>query len=299
MLNRTNDYFFAKVFGDPKHKFIALSLMNAVFETAGTETLADIEFVDRTMQPNSPDGKLSRLDILGRTADGVKVNVEMQVVNEHNIERRTLYYWAKLYADLARGQGYSELTRTVTINLLAFRALPDEECHSVYGLCNWRSGERLLEDMEIHFVELPKWKPSNLKAMKRLDRWLAYFTQKVSKEEMEEIAMREPAIREAMQAESLFTQSDIERREYEQREKAIRDYHSAMEAATRIGLEKGMEEGLEKGLEKGMEKGIEKGMEKAMEKIASNMLRMGLAMEVVQEATGMRLERLERLKAML
>lgn len=48
-INRTNDYVFAKIFGDSKRRDIALSLLNAVFEFEGTTQLDDIEFLDRTI----------------------------------------------------------------------------------------------------------------------------------------------------------------------------------------------------------------------------------------------------------
>ena len=90
---------------------------------------------------------------------------------------------------------------------------------------------------------MPKWNYKNIKEMKRLDRWLAYFTNRVTSEEMEAIVIREPAIQKAIEIESIFTKDQILRREYEQREKAIMDYNSAMSAATRIGYSKGHEEG--------------------------------------------------------
>lgn len=79
--------------------------------------------------------------------------------------------------------------------------------------------------------------------MKRLDRWLAYFTNRVTSEEMEAIVMGEPAIQKAIEIESLFTKDQILCREYEQREKAIMDYNSAMFASFRIGYNKGLEDG--------------------------------------------------------
>lgn len=274
-INRTNDYVFAKIFGDPKNKDIALSLINSVFEFEGTELIDDITFQDRTLMPEYEDGKLSRLDILGYTKKGEKVNIEMQVINEHNMERRTLYYWSKLYTNLEKGKNYSELTRTVTINILNFDLLPCDMYHSMYGLYNLQNQHLLTKDLEIHFIEMPKWQLRNAKEMKRLDRWLAYFTNKLSDEEMEAIVMREPAIQKAIQIESMFTTDQILRREYEQREKAIMDYNSAMTAARRIG---------------GKEREIE---------IALSMLKSNLPLEMISEHTKLSIISIQRLKEQL
>ena len=90
---------------------------------------------------------------------------------------------------------------------------------------------------------MPKTEVKSVREMKRLDRWMAYFSNKLTEKEMEELAMSEAAIQEALHAESLFMQSDIERRKYEQREKAIRDYESDMHSSREDGIQEGMHKG--------------------------------------------------------
>ena len=80
--------------------------------------------------------------------------------------------------------------------------------------------------------------------MKRLEKWLAYFSNKLNERETEELAMSEAAIKEAIQAEHIFMQSDVERWQYEQREKAMRDYLSAMTSSRDEGLQEGRREGI-------------------------------------------------------
>lgn len=283
-INRTNDRVFKTIFGNAAHKNITLSLINAIFEFEGTEQIADIEFLDRQFDPQYDRAKASILDIRGKTKEGIKLNIEMQVVNEKNFEKRTMYYWSKLYCDdLQKGQDYNDLTRTVAINILAFALLPCEAYHSMYGVYNVKTMHKLTEDMEIHIVEIPKWQMNSNKEMKRLDKWLAYFSNRVSKEEMEAISMSEPAIQEAINAESVFKQDERARYAYEQREKEIRDYRSAMNTARREGLEEGLERGLERGIEK----------------TAINLLRLGAELEVIEMATGLSKERLEKMKSTL
>lgn len=241
-INRTNDRVFKTIFGSEAHKKITLNLINAVFEFEGVEQIDDIEFLERQFDPKHEFAKLSILDIRSKTKDGVKINIEMQVVNEKNYRRRSLYYWAKLYCDdLQAGQNYNDLTSTIMINLLSFKLLDCEDYHSMYSVYNIKNMDQLSDDMKIHIVEIPKWKVKNIKEMKRLDKWLAYFSNKVSKEEMEAIAMSEPAIQEAIRAESIFTQDDRMRYEYQQREKEIRDYRSELESYKMEGIKEGKE----------------------------------------------------------
>ena len=130
----------------------------------------------------------------------------------------------------------------------------------MYGLYDIASGHRLTEDLEIHFLEIPKFHVKSVKEMKRLEKWLAYFSNKLDERETEELAMSEAAISEAIRAEQVFMQSDVERWQYEQREKALRDYISGMRAARRIGLAEGRAEGRDLGLAEGRAEGTQQAM---------------------------------------
>jgi hypothetical protein len=250
--NPLNDYLFKFVFGKEERKRITLSFLNAVLGREGRDELTDITFVDRELDPNFDDGKQSRLDVYGIASDGSKINIEVQLVNYGDMQKRTLYYWARMYQSLRKGEEYENLTPSITINLLNFRLLPQECPHNVYGLYDIASGHRLTEDLEIHFLEIPKFQVKSVKEMKRLEKWMAYFSNKLNEKETEELAMSEAAINEAIQAEHVFMQSEVERWQYEQREKALRDYISGMRHARRTGLAEGRAEGRAEGAEQAM-----------------------------------------------
>ena len=65
------------------------------------------------------DDKLSRLDIVATTDANVKINIEIQLKNEYNMVKRTLFYWSKLYSsqiDSSDGydyQGIDSLTYSI------------------------------------------------------------------------------------------------------------------------------------------------------------------------------------------
>ena len=80
----------------------------------------------------------------------------------------------------------------------------------------------------MHFIELKKFKFSDIKKLKRADTWIAYFSSECTDEERTVIAMTNPAIKEALNYEMLFSQDEVKRREYELQEKAIRDYNATM-----------------------------------------------------------------------
>ena len=277
--NPLNDYLFKFIFGREERKRITLSFLNAVLGLTEENELRDITFIDREIDPQFEEDKLSRLDLFGIADDGSRINIEVQLVNLRNMEKRTLYYWAKMYQSLHRGEDYEQLNRAITINLLNFSLLPQKQAHTMYGLYDLPSGHRLTEDIEIHFLEIPNFEVKSVREMKRLDRWLAYFSNKLNETETEALAMSEAAIQEAMKAEHVFMQDDIERWQYEQREKAIRDYISGMRSSQREGMKRGMEEGLKQGLKQGVEQTSLQNLKSLMKNMT---LTAGQAMEILQ-----------------
>lgn len=223
-LNRMNDALFKNVFA--QNSDITLSLINSVFEVQGSVLISDIEFIDRNLDSEEDDGKESRLDLLGRSSDGTIVNLEIQVAKQGYMGRRSLYYWSRLYNELKSGEEYTELKRTVAINILDFNLFDRKKYpsyHSCFGVYDIKTGNQLTTDCELHFLELPKWNLKTVKETNRLERWLSYFSKKTAVKELEEIAMLEPAIKKAFEAEEIFTQDEINRRRYELREKSQRD----------------------------------------------------------------------------
>ena len=124
-----------------------------------------------------------------------------------------------------------------------------------------REGDDELADITFVDRELDPHFDESIKEMKRLEKWMAYFSNKLSEQETEELAMSEAAINEAIQAEHVFMQSEVERWQYEQREKALRDYISGMRHAHRTGLAKGLAKGRAAGTQQAMLQSIRHLME--------------------------------------
>jgi len=238
-INRTNDYAFKRIFGSEEGKEALLGFLNAVLKLPPGRELADLELIDRELDPEYLLDKAARLDVLAKTAAGTLVNIEVQIANRFDIDRRTLFYWARLYqGQLKAGQGFSELRKTITVNVLGFDWFPDERYHHVYRLREDETDMQLNDHLEIHFLELKKvrkreWEPDN-----PLEAWLMYLNN-LEGEELQMIAEKNPAIKKALTIEEIFKKSERERRLYELREKAIRDEISMMAGAKEEGRVEG------------------------------------------------------------
>jgi predicted transposase/invertase (TIGR01784 family) len=285
-VNRLNDALMKYVFADNERKHITLSLINSVFELEGTPLLVDFSFRDREISPDNAEGKESQLDILGSSSDGTVVNVEVQINPLKSMGKRSLFYWSRLYNQLRKGKPYGKLPRTACINLLAFNLFTDNEFasdwHSCFAVVNKKRPEHLLtEDLEIHFLELPKWErlrrtTSNYTA---IDKWLAYFSRSTTPEQMEELAMSETIIQDALQAEQRFMQDPNLVTAYDQAEKARLD---------RIAREEYLlDQGRTEGLVEGRKAGIDEGRKEERREIAFTLLGMNKPFDEISAITGL------------
>lgn len=249
-INRLNDFYVKYLLGSEKRKHLTIHFLNAVLYGDDAPQIADVFFLDKDLDPERADGKPAKLDILAKTDQGMLINVEVQA----HLAERFLFYWAEMYgSQMKRGDGYNALKPSVSIILTEFDHLPEASWHNAYSICNDVSRRRLTDHFAMHFIELKKFTYSDVKALHRLGRWTAYFSN-CGDRETEELAMSDPVMKEVVQAETAFTEDEIMRRKYSQREKAVRDYISAMDEARNEGLQEGIVQMAVKMLENGIDR---------------------------------------------
>jgi predicted transposase/invertase (TIGR01784 family) len=235
-INPMNDVLFKFIFGKEERKHITIDFLNAVLEDSLAYPITELNFTQTEFVPQDDSGKLTRFDVACKLDSGEVVDVEVQVINYQNMQRRTLYYWSQMYLmGIVSGEDYAELRPAITINILAFNLFSQSEPHAMFSIYNIKTGERLNRDMELHFLEIPKFKHKPVKQMNRMERWLAYFSNRLNQQEREELAMSETAISNAYDATSTFFLSPQERLNYINRQMAIMDYNSGINAAKKQG----------------------------------------------------------------
>ena len=253
-INRLNDFYVKYLLGSEKRKHLTIHFLNAVLYGDDAPQIADVFFLDKDLDPERADGKPAKLDILAKTDQGMLINVEVQVRRQAHLAERFLFYWAEMYgSQMKRGDGYNALKPSVSIILTEFDHLSEASWHNAYSICNDVSRRRLNDHFAMHFIELKKFTYSDVKALHRLGRWTAYFSN-CGDRETEELAMSDPVMKEVVQAETAFTEDEIMRRKYSQREKAVRDYISAMDEARNEGLQEGIVQMAVKMLENGIDR---------------------------------------------
>ena len=285
-----NDYAFKKLFGRVENRDILAEFLSLV---TGIEQkdFEEIRIEDPLLLPQVLDKKAGILDLKLRLADGRKINVEIQNYWTDFFPRRSLYYWADMYAgDLEKGDKYDRLEKCITINLLNESFPFTDKCHSIYKLLEIEEYTELDELLEIHFLDLTKILPSGLKAMAEisaedlglLERWLI-FIQTSNKEVRAAMAKGSATLEKANRVMEEFYMDGQERINYKAALKYERDYHSMM-AWMR-----------EEGEKIGEKRGLQQGRRSEKLQTARNMKVNGLSVEMIRKCTGLTAEQIAEL----
>lgn len=275
-LKPLNDFIFKKLFGEKGDEPVLLSFLNAVLNRTQKEELTEIEIIEnKELTKELIEDKTGRIDVRAKTARGEQIDIEVQLADQDNMDKRTLFYWGKLYLEgIKQGEDYRKLTKVITINLLDFKFLETKDYHSSFHL--WEDVEKdyMLTDLvEIHFIELPKFRELQDKGYKNeaLRRWLTFLEKDVPREILKELMEMEPAIK--MAEEKLdYLSSDPETIElYKARE------YSAHERANLLST----------------------GMERAKLDMAKKMLNKGMDRDSIAEITELTIEQIKRLEEVI
>ena len=146
-----------------------------------------------------------------------------------------------LLGQLKKGQDYSCLNRTVTINILNFNYLDGESFIKCYGLFEKETKKPLTDLLELIFIELPKFKlfgekhksiDLNEEYNEKLYKWLTFLSNPNGKE-TEEFMKTDGEIKEAMDVLYKISGDKEAVMLAEMREKAIMDEQSRYNGARR------------------------------------------------------------------
>lgn len=239
LLDPKVDFVFKNIFGSKEHPDILISFLNAILKPV--VPIVGVELRGTDIGKHFIDDKYSRLDIKAVTSHKETINIEIQLKNEHNMIKRSLYYLSKMYEEqLGEGDDYAKLERTICINILNFKYLKAEDFHTGYRFKEMQTHEELTDVMEIHFIEIPKLpKESDKKDM------LVAWTEFLRDPESEKVRSLELTVKELREAkdELIRMSNDAEQRAlYEMRAKILKDKNSALNKAKEEGREEAKKE---------------------------------------------------------
>ncbi|MDR0329254.1 MAG: Rpn family recombination-promoting nuclease/putative transposase [Rickettsia sp.] len=283
------DLAFKKIFGVEENKDLLISLINSI--VSKEDQVAELTLLNPYNSKNFKNDKLSILDVKAKSVDGKRFNIEIQISDEADYDKRALYYWAKLYTEqLKVAQDYSTLSKAIGIHILNFTSIPTvDKYHNVFHVVEKDSGLLYFKDLELHTIELNKFTdnsyeelPDILKKVKNsLDMWTAFLTRHdlLNKDNLPK-ELDNVALKKALAVLNVMNFTDEEREAYEDHLKWLR-----IEANT-----------LKKQLEKGRVEGIEEGRYEEKISMAKEMLLNNEPMEKIIKYTKLSKSQIKNLK---
>ena len=104
---------FKRIFGHIGNEDITASLISSIVE----KKITNVELDNSTiLEKDLLDDKVGILDIRAKIDNKINCNIEMQVVDHNNIEKRIMFYWSKMYStSIKSGKDYETLEKTIVI----------------------------------------------------------------------------------------------------------------------------------------------------------------------------------------
>ncbi|OKH42942.1 transposase [Calothrix sp. HK-06] len=307
-INPKTDFAFKKIFGSQQSKDILIGFLNAILYQE-KPVILDLEIIDPYQAPRIKGIKDSYLDVKATITENKTVIIEMQVLNVLGFEKRVLYNAAKTFSiQLRVGEDYARLNPVIALTITDFDMFEgSSRVISRYRLKEKDDLTDYSDDIELVFVELPKFDKQLGELQTLLDKWL-YFLKAANTLNSVPPTMEEvPEINHAFEVarESTLTPEELDL--LEKREMFIHDSKNAIlkaqqdaEAKGRTeGRAKGREEGKVEGRAEGREEGRVEGREEGAKEKALSIARSLLGVldaQTISRTTGLSVEEVEQLQ---
>ena len=271
LLKLKNDYTFKRVFGYTGNEEITKGLLNAILKEKITDVSLDCNTI---LEKDLYDDKLGILDIRAKVNNTVDINIEMQLVDEKNIEKRIVFYLSKMYTqNLKKSHNYSELNKCISILFIDFELEKLKEIPKYLTKWNIREetyGKIILTDvLELYIIDLSKIEKYSESTS--LDTWVKF----ISNSEDLNMENADESIKKAKEVLDEISEDEHEQYLAHLREKYIFE---------RQGIE-----------EAGFDKGLAKGKAEGIEAVAKKMKEDNIDIKAIMKYTGLTKEEIEKL----
>ncbi|MCL2042644.1 MAG: Rpn family recombination-promoting nuclease/putative transposase [Treponema sp.] len=192
-----NDYLFCKVMGEKGCEVQLLGFINAVLGKTRGEQFTSIEILEnKTFTPEKIGDKSVTFDVRAVLQGKTKVNVEVQLRNRYNMDKRSLFHWSREFSSsLISGQDFNELPDVIAINIVNFDYLGTKDFHSCFRLRDDKEPDVILTGaLEIHFINMVRYRKLKQKLNDPLYRWLTWFNKSSPPELIAEVVKMDLSI---------------------------------------------------------------------------------------------------------
>ena len=269
-----NDYIFKKLFGAVGREKLIKEFLEAILDIKIEEVELGLETI---LMADEIDEKTRVLDVRVKLADGTDIDVEIQNSKDAATVKRSHFYASRMYGrQINSGIYYGELKKVIVIFITNFEVFPKmQEYHTKWLMTEQKNKEEYFEEIELHFIEMPKFLSIKRDESRVKNQWLIFLDS--SDEEGVKRAMAEnESIREAKEELDKLQQDAHTQYLAWLRQKYILEKNSARYT--------------------GLIEGREEGERNNKIEIARKMLKKGVEINFIHEITELTEEEIEKIR---
>ncbi|PGY34548.1 Rpn family recombination-promoting nuclease/putative transposase, partial [Bacillus thuringiensis] len=94
-VNLRIDFAFKQLFGTKGNEEILMGFLNAVLQRTLLSPITSLTLEDPYLHNEDKEDKRFIMDVRAALGTGELVNIEIQIANKQDMQKRSLYYWSK------------------------------------------------------------------------------------------------------------------------------------------------------------------------------------------------------------
>ena len=212
----TNDYLFRALL--QQNNKVLKGLISSLLHLP-LEEIASVEITNPIELGTAIDAKTFLLDIKVLLNNDTIINLEMQVINEHNWPERSLSYLCRSFDNLNKGEDYLMIKPIIQICFLDFTLFPSNpEFYATYQLLNVKNHIVYSDKLRLCVLDLTRIDLATKKDRHyQIDYWASLF-KATTWEELVMLAEKNESIAEATETIYKLSQEEMIRLQCEARE---------------------------------------------------------------------------------
>lgn len=287
-LDPKSDLVFKRIFG--QNTDLLISFLNGVMPFKEGGFIETVSYLPAEQTPRIPTLKNTIVDVKCTDQSGRICIVEMQMSWSASFTNRLLFGVSKAYVQqLDSGKDYVTLCPVYGLGIIneVFDRSTEEWFHH-YRTVNIKDTNKVLEGLELVFLELPKFKPQTLEHRKMGVLWLRFLRE--INEKMVDVPqefMDSPELNKAMELaqETPYTTAELE---------AYDKYWDAVRVEKTLAIDS-FQEGKSEGIEIGKAEGKAEGRSEEKIAMVKSLLQEGASIDMVAKVSGLPKEQIEKL----
>jgi predicted transposase/invertase (TIGR01784 family) len=281
-INPFTDFGFKKIFGEEASKPLLLDFLNALLPE--NDTIVQLSFKNNEQLGQTEFDRKAIYDIYCENITGEKFIVELQKAKQNYFKDRTIYYSTfPIQEQAEKGEWNYKLKAVYCIGILDFtfddyETEPEksEVIHTI-KLKN-QNGHVFYDKLTYIYLEMPNFKKPESDLKNRIEKWL-YFIKHLEDFQTIPSIFNDEVFSKAFEKAEIAKYDPIELDNYENSLKNYRDLKGVIDTA----------------FDEGKLEGIEEGTLKGKLETAKSLKKLGVSIEIIIAATGLRGEEIEEL----